>query len=164
MRGPVPHAEEIHHYRRPVPSPVDAYLAAVHAAHLPDRSGRVYDGIPELGGVDPDAFGICLATVDGYVYEVGAARTDFTIQSISKTFTYGIALADRGFAAVDAKIDVEPSGEAFYEISLSPETGHPSNAMINAGAIAACSLVAGDTPEARYERVRATFGKAADRD
>jgi glutaminase len=164
MTGHVPRARSIHHYRRHVPSPVDAYLAAVHAAHLPDRSGRVYDGIPELGGVDPEAFGICLATVDGHVYEVGDARTDFTIQSISKTFTYGLALADRGFEAVDAKIDVEPSGEAFYEISLSPETGLPSNAMINAGAIAACSLVAGDTPEARYERVRETFSRAAGRE
>jgi glutaminase len=147
-----------------VPSPVDAYLAAVHAMHLPDRSGAVYDGIPELAGVDPEAFGICLATVDGHLYEAGDTRTDFTIQSISKTFTYALALADRGMEAVDRKIDVEPSGEAFFEISLSPETGLPSNAMINAGAIAACSLVAGDTPAERYERVRGTFSRAAGRD
>ena len=33
----------------PVPSPVDAYLASVHAAHLPDLRGDVYDQIPELG-------------------------------------------------------------------------------------------------------------------
>jgi glutaminase len=146
-----------------VPSPVDAYLTAVHAAHLPDRSGAVYDGIPELAGVDPEAFGICLATVDGHLYEAGDTRTDFTIQSISKTFTYALALADRGMEAVDRKIDVEPSGEAFFEISLSPETGLPSNAMINAGAIAACSLVAGDTLDAREERVRGTFSRAAGR-
>jgi glutaminase len=147
-----------------VPSPVDAYLAAVHAAHLPDRSGTVYDGIPELAGVDAEAFGICLATVDGHLYEAGDTRTDFTIQSISKTFTYALALADRGMAAVDRKIDVEPSGEAFFEISLSPETGLPSNAMINAGAIAACSLVAGDTLDERDARVRGTFSRAADRE
>src|SRR4051812_29134186 len=146
-----------------VPSPVDAYLSAVHAAHLPDRSGAVYDGIPELAGVDPDAFGICLATVDGHLYEAGDTRTDFTIQSISKPFTYALALADRGMDAVDRKIDVEPSGEAFFEISLSPETGLPSNAMINAGAIAACSLVSGETLEARDARVRGTFSLAADR-
>src|SRR5215210_476209 len=146
-----------------VPSPVDAYLSAVHAAHLPDRSGAVYDGIPELAGVDPEAFGICLATVDGHLYEAGDTRSDFTIQSISKTFTYALALADRGMEAVDRKIDVEPSGEAFFEISLSPETGLPSNAMINAGAIAACSLVAGDTLDAREERVRGTFSRAAGR-
>ena len=147
-----------------MPSPVDAYLSAVHAAHLPDRSGAVYDGIPELAGVDPEAFGICLATVDGHLYEAGDTRTDFTIQSISKPFTYALALADRGLDAVDAKIDVEPSGEAFYEISLSPETGLPSNAMINAGAIAACSLVAGDTLDAREARVRSTFSLAAGRE
>ena len=147
-----------------MPSPVDAYLAAVHAAHLPDRSGAVYDGIPELAGVDAEAFGICLATVDGHLYEAGVTRTDFTIQSISKTFTYALALADRGMEAVDRKIDVEPSGEAFFEISLSPETGLPSNAMINAGAIAACSLVEGDTLDEREARVRGTFSRAAGRE
>ena len=147
-----------------VPSPVDAYLASVHAAHLPDLRGVVYDQIPEMAGVDPDAFGICLATIDGHLYEVGDTRTDFTIQSISKTFTYGLALADRGFAAVDEKIDVEPSGEAFYEISLGRETGRPSNAMINAGAIAAASLIAGETLDERYERVRSAFSRSADRE
>src|SRR3954453_11196651 len=130
---------------------------------MPDRGGRVADQIPEMTEVDHDAFGICLATADGHLYEAGDTRTDFTIQSISKTYTYGLAIADRGFEGVDAKIDVEPSGEAFYEISLGPETGRPRNAMINAGAIAAASLVAGDTPEARFERVRSLFSRAADR-
>ena len=147
-----------------MPSPVDAYLSAVHAAHLHDRSGTVYDGIPELAGVDPEAFGICLATVDGHLYEAGDTRTDFTIQSISKTFTYALALADRGMEAVDRKIDVEPSGEAFFEISLSPETGLPSNAMINAGAIAACSLVEGSSLDERDARVRDTYSVAAGRE
>ena len=94
---------------------------------------------------------------------MGDTRTDFGIESISKTFTYGLALADRGFAAVDEKIDVEPSGEAFYEISLG-ETGRPSNAMINAGAIAAASLVAGETLDERYERVRAAYSRSANRE
>ena len=75
-----------------MPSPVDVYLAEVHAAHLLDHSGRVADQIPQMTRVDHDAFGICLATVDGHLYEVGDTRTDFTIQSISKTFTYGLAL------------------------------------------------------------------------
>src|SRR4051812_43501624 len=130
---------------------------------MADRGGRVADQIPEMTEVDHDAFGICLATVDGHLYEAGDTRTDFTIQSISKTFTYGLALADRGFEAVDAKIDLEPSGEAFYEISLGPQTGRPRNAMINAGAIAAASLVRGETLPARFERVCSLFSAAADR-
>jgi glutaminase len=146
-----------------VPSPVDDYLASVLSGNLSDRSGRVADQIPEMTEVDHDAFGICLATVDGHLYEAGDTRTDFTIQSISKTFTYGLALADRGFEAVDAKIDVEPSGEAFYSISLGPETGRPRNAMINAGAIAAASLIEGATLPERFGRVRSLFSSAANR-
>ena len=41
------------------------------------------------------------------------------------------------------RIDVEPSGEPFNEISLDPVTERPRNPMINAGAITAASLVAG---------------------
>ena len=76
-----------------------------------------------MASLDPDWFGICLATVDGYLYEVGDTRRDFTIQSISKAFTYGLALADRGIEAVGERIDVEPSGEAFNEISPAPDDG-----------------------------------------
>jgi glutaminase len=146
-----------------VASPVHDYLASVHAAHLADTRGGVYDHNPEMASLDPEGFGICLATVDGHLYEVGDTRRDFTIQSISKAFTYGLALADRGIEGVGDRIDVEPSGEAFYEISLRPATGRPRNAMINAGAIAACSLVAGDTLDERFERVRQTFSVAANR-
>ena len=42
----------------------------------------------------------------------------FSIQSISKPFVYALALADRGFDDVLFKVDVEPSGEAFNELSL----------------------------------------------
>ena len=55
----------------------------------------------------------------------------------------GLALEDRGKFAVLEKIGVEPTGDAFNEISLSPDTGRPFNPMINAGAITATSLVAG---------------------
>ena len=90
-------------------------------------SGRPYDAIPQMASLDPDGFGICLATVDGYLYEVGDTRRDFTIQSISKVFTYGLALADRGIEAVGELIDVEPSGEALpRDLRSHPTTGRPA--------------------------------------
>ena len=89
----------------------------------------------------PPSFGICVATIGGAVYEVGDTRQPFTLQSISKPLTYGLALADHGEAAVRARIGVEPTGDAFNAIALSPGSGIPFNPMVNAGAIAAAGLV-----------------------
>lgn len=144
-------------------SPILSYLEYLHAEGKQNTAGAPAAYIPELGRVSPELFGISLATADGYTYEVGDARHPFTIQSISKPFSYGIALMDQGFDAVDRKVDVEPSGEAFNEISLTPGSGRPRNPMINAGAIVSTSLV---LPEAagRYERIRAAYSGFAGRD
>ncbi|MFC0447118.1 glutaminase A [Rhodococcus jostii] len=143
---------------------VDALIGKVFTETRKNRGGELADYIPELAAVAPDSFGICIATVDGYVYEVGDTRLPFTIQSISKPFTYALALADRGPDAVAEKIDVEPSGEPFNEISLDPRTERPRNPMINAGAITAASLIAGPDVDTRFERIRATYSRYAGRD
>lgn len=143
---------------------VDGLIAAVYKECLDNRDGSLADYIPELTAVLPDSFGICIATSDGYVYEVGATDVEFTIQSISKPFTYGMALADRGLAAVAEKIDVEPSGEPFNEISLDPITERPRNPMINAGAITSASLIAGSDVAERFERIRKAYSRYAGRE
>ncbi|HVO54587.1 MAG TPA: glutaminase A [Solirubrobacterales bacterium] len=142
-------------------SPIDSYLQRLHERWLEDRSGAVADYIPPLALADPDWFGIAIATTEGHCYEVGDSRQRFTIQSISKPFTYGLALADLGFEAVDAKIGVEPSGDAFNSISLAPDSGRPLNPMINAGAITATSLIAGADPAEREGRILDAYGRFA---
>ncbi|QBJ98280.1 glutaminase A [Rhodococcus sp. ABRD24] len=142
---------------------VDDFIARVYEVCRDNRAGDVADYIPELAEVVPDAFGIAIATCDGHVYEIGDTDIDFTIQSISKPFTYALALADRGVDEVGRKIDVEPSGEAFNEISLDPDTERPRNPMINAGAITSTSLVAGATPAERFERIRTLYSRCAGR-
>lgn len=149
-------------------SPIQEYLEQLHRQLAPIGDGEVATYIPELAKVDPGHFGIAIATIDGRVYEVGATRERFTIQSISKPLVYGIALEDRGMDMVRRTVGVEPSGEAFNSISLEPGTGRPMNPMINAGAIATTSLVAGATREARLTRVldamSAYAGRALDID
>jgi glutaminase len=125
--------------------------------------GAVADYIPELASVEPDSFGICVATHDGHIYEVGDTRLPFTIQSVSKPMTYGLALEQNGKAAVLAKIGVEPSGDAFNAISLQPETGRPMNPLINAGAIATCGLIAGATAQEKTAHILETFSRYAGR-
>src|SRR5690625_1841047 len=136
-------------------SPIDEYLRRIHAEIAELHDGRPYLVGPCGHSVDPDDFGICLATVDGYVYEVGTTRKPFSMQSLSKPLTYGLALADLGTDAVDAKVDVEPSGDTFTEISLAPGTGRPANAMINAGALAVAAMIKGSGGRSAVERIEA---------
>ncbi len=140
------------------------YLDEVYRELSGDTSGSVADYIPELAIVDPESFAICLCTNDGYLYEAGDSSRRFAIQSISKPFTYALALADRGLETVAAKVDVEPSGEPFNEISLDAITERPRNPMINAGAITCASLVQGDSVQDRFERLRQFYSRCAGRD
>ena len=144
-------------------SPIQRYLEELHQHHAARCDGQVATYIPELAHADPDHFGICLATSDGYVYEVGDTQSPFTIQSISKPFAYGLALGDRGRARVLEKVGVEPSGEAFNSIRLAADSGRPLNPMVNAGAIATTSLVAGDSAGDRLHRLLATLSLYAGR-
>jgi glutaminase len=144
-------------------SPIESYLRTIHREISDLRDGKPYSTIPAMANVDPDNFGICLTTVDGYMYEIGDTREEFTIQSISKPFTYGLALSDLGMEAVDAKVDVEPSGDSFNEISLAPGSGRPSNAMINAGALTATSLVQSRGGNTRFRRIVNTYSQFAGR-
>jgi glutaminase len=149
--------------RPPATSPIRRYLERVHEELAPVDDGVVASYIPELTKADPAWFGIAIATADGAVYEVGDTRVPFTIQSISKPLVYGLALEDRGKHTVLSKIGVEPTGDAFNSISLEPATGRPLNPMINAGAIAAASMVAGRSENDRFERVLAVFSMYAGR-
>lgn len=142
-------------------SPIPDYLHEVLTACAPDVGGAVADYIPELAGVDPDRLGIGLSTVDGAIYTVGDVEVPFTIQSISKPFVYALALADRGLDAVLAAVDVEPSGEAFNELSLEKGSGRPLNPMINAGAMVVHTMLG--SPDARFDRVLAGLSAFAGR-
>ncbi len=139
------------------------YLQQLHAKFARVKDGSVATYIPELAKADPDWFGICLVTAGGSVYEVGDTQQEFTIQSISKPFVYGMALEDNGRETVLKKVGVEPTGDAFNSISLEPGTGRPRNPMINAGAIATAGLIAGKSPQTRFRRVLETFGNYAGR-
>ena len=146
-----------------IKSPIQDYLERLHAKYANLGDGEVASYIPELSHANPEWFGICIATTDGRIYEVGDTRQTFTIQSISKPFTYGLALEDCGTAAVLQTVGVEPTGDAFNSISLAPDTGRPLNPMINAGAIATASLVAGRSEEDKMSRITGMYSMCAGR-
>jgi glutaminase len=145
-------------------SPIQDYLVELHRECAAVNDGQVATYIPELAKANPDWFGICLVTANGAIYEVGDTRQEFTIQSISKPFVYGLALEDNGREATLQKVGVEPTGDAFNSISLDPGTGRPRNPMINAGAIATAGLIAGKNPHTRFKRILEAFSLYAGRE
>ncbi len=138
-------------------------LAALNDLHLRFKTlgaGKVADYIPELAKANPNWFGITVVTADGQLYEVGDTRQKFTIQSISKPFVHGMALEDRGRETVLSKVGVEPTGDAFNSIiKVDEKSKRPHNPMVNAGAIATTSLLAGDGPTGKLNRLMERFSR-----
>ncbi|MEV4900842.1 glutaminase A [Citricoccus sp. NPDC055426] len=145
-------------------SPVQEYLDRLVEQIRPVDEGTTYQAVPSAAAMDRSLFGLALTTVEGHGYAAGDADHAFSLQSISKALTYGLALEDLGPAKVQEKIDVEPSGDPFNEISLQAGTGRPDNPMINAGAIATTSLIKGRGGRDRIGRILNTFSDAAGRD
>jgi glutaminase len=129
----------------------------LHREYRPLADGEPADYIPELANVDPDAFAISVATVDGRQASVGDGDKPFTIQSISKVLLYGLALETHGREHVMSRVGVAPTGDSFNAIVLDDTDNRAPNPMVNAGAIAITDLVVGDDLDARVAVVRALY-------
>lgn len=145
-------------------SPIPDYLTEVLGECAGDTSGERADYIPELAQADPDLLGVAICTLSGSAYAAGDVDVEITIQSVSKPFTYALAIAELSLESVLRKIDVEPSGDPFNEVSLEEATGRPRNPMINAGAIAAHGLIPGKDEDERFERVLEFYSRVAGRE
>ena len=137
--------------------PVQRLLDELYDRYRDLEDGRLACYIPELASVDPDRFAIALVTADGFAYDAGDRDERFTIQSVSKAIVYGLALEDWGRDEVLRRIGVEPSGDPFNSISFDEANNRPYNPMVNAGAIAATSLIKGRDHAERRARMMATF-------
>jgi glutaminase len=97
--------------------------------------GKVADYIPALAEVEKGQFAMTVTLADGTVYSVGDSKKTFSIQSISKVFTFTLAL-DIYSKELYKRVGVEPSGNPFNSlVQLEYENGIPRNPFINAGAI-----------------------------
>lgn len=140
-------------------SPLRTVLRELYDKYRPLRDGKVADYIPELAKADPDSFGISVVTKDGQIFSAGDVKQQFTIQSISKPFVFGLALEMHGRDHVLSKVGVEPTGEAFNAIVLDEASNRPFNPMVNSGAVATADLIEGkDFPE-RVSRLIGMFSK-----
>jgi len=135
----------------------------LHGKYALRSDGAVATYIPELGKANPNDFGICLVSADGRVFETGNCDQAFTIQSISKPFTFGIAIDEVGHDKVFQRVGVEPSGEPFNSIQLETGTNRPFNPMVNAGAISVTAMLHALYGDQTFEHVRLKLSAAAGR-
>lgn len=118
------------------------------------NEGANADYIPILATVPGDLFGVVIVTNEGKAFQAGDVDYRFSIQSVSKPFTAALVMSQQGPDAVREKIGVEPTGLPFNsKIAIEIHDSRAVNPMVNAGAIAAVSLVQADSEEQRWELV-----------
>jgi glutaminase len=153
--------------RGPVPDPAvkefQRVVDAAYATYKGLKDGKNADYIPILTETPSDLFGVVIVTKDGKVYSAGDVDYKFSIQSVSKPFTAALVMAQQGPEVLREKIGVEPTGMSFnsklalavYEDSVNP--------LVNAGAIAAVSLVKASSEADRWNQVSQNLSDFAGR-
>ncbi|HEY7376420.1 MAG TPA: glutaminase A, partial [Polyangia bacterium] len=126
-------------------------LADAYKAFKGLDEGKNADYIPVLAKVDPKLYGLTLVTVQGAIYEIGGARHEFSIQSVSKPFTLARAIESAGADLINQRIGVNATGQKFNSILAidllknipsSKEHVIPAgNPLVNAGAITTVDLL-----------------------
>jgi len=133
-----------------------------HAKFKDLKEGKNADYIPILATIPSELFGIAVITVDGRVITAGDVDYPFSIQSVSKPFTMALVMEEQGLDAVFDKIGVEPTGMPFNSIiaiELNPRRS--INPLVNAGAIAAVSMIEADSAGERWKKILDGYGEYA---
>ena len=121
---------------------VGEVLRAAYDHCKSETSGKNADYIPFLKNVPSTLFGIAATLPDGTLVTVGDTDYRFGIESVSKVPTALLVMEQYSDREVLHKIGADATGLPFNSImAILLENDHPSTPLVNAGAIAACSMV-----------------------
>tara|TARA_B100001063_G_scaffold246903_1_gene288421 strand:- start:2727 stop:3653 length:927 start_codon:yes stop_codon:yes gene_type:complete len=117
------------------------------------KKGEVADYIPALAKINPKQFAMSIKLLDGTTFNIGNTHAKFSIQSISKVFTFTIALQLYG-RSLYKRVGHEPSGDPFNSlVQLEYENGIPRNPFINAGAIVTTDTLLSKYQEKSFDNI-----------
>jgi glutaminase len=137
---------------------------AAYAKYKDLKDGKNADYIPILTETPSDLFGVVIVTKDGKVYSAGDVDYVFSIQSVSKPFTAALVMTEQSPAVLKEKIGVEPTGLPFNsKLALEIYKARSVNPLVNAGAIAAVSLVQATSEQERWNKVQQNLSDFAGR-
>jgi len=146
------------------PEKINAALDEAYNKFKDVKEGKNADYIKELANVDSKIFGISLVTTDGTVYTKGDVSSMVSIQSVSKAFVTAQVIEEQGHQAIQDKIGVDATGLKFNSIvAIEEHRGKEINSLVNPGAIAATSLVAGKDSAAIWKSILEKQGEFAGR-
>lgn len=138
-------------------------VKTVYEKYKDVQTGKNADYIPALAKVAPKLFGIAVVTTEGKVFLAGDAEAPFAIESISKPFSYALALKDNGEEALTKKVGLNATGQAFNSIlAIEEKPDHLQNPLVNAGAIQVTSLIHGKDNAAKWQRTLDFFQHLSD--
>lgn len=113
------------------------------------ENSKVY---PALEVMPQELFGICVAGVDGELYEAGDTNHEFSIMSVSKPFIFALICQEIGAEQARKLIGANATGLAFNSLAaVERSSDGRTNPMVNAGAIATTSLVPGSTLDSKWQ-------------
>jgi glutaminase len=149
----------------PEPEDVRRIVTEAYELYRTDSTGAVADYIPVLGKASPDLFGIAVVGSRGRSFGIGDVETTFSIQSVSKPFVFALACDQLGYDAARHQLGVNGTGFPFDSLmAVELNATRTMNPLVNAGAIATTSLIAGDTAEDKWTAVRTGLSRFAGRD
>jgi glutaminase len=149
----------------PDTSGVQAAVEATYHRHLPNVDGEVASYIPVLARASAELFGIAMVAADGREVGVGDTEVEFSIQSVSKPFVFALVRDALGSGQARSLLGVNATGFPFNSVvAMEVNEGRTMNPMVNAGAMAATSLVPGDSAEEKWSLLQRTMSRFAGRD
>ena len=149
----------------PSPRQVQDAVDEAYRMYRPEASGETSHTYPALARVPGHLFGICVAGVSGGVYRAGDTRHEFTIMSVAKPFVFALVCDALGDEPVRQKLGVNATGLPFDSLAVVERSADGrANPMVNAGAIAATSLVPGEDSAAKWRFLSDGLSRFAGRD
>jgi glutaminase len=148
----------------PAPELVERLVREAHERFGANDEGEVSRVYPALARVPRDLFGLCVVDTSGRVHAAGAADHEFTIMSVSKPFVFALVCQLIGPREARARLGANATGRAFNSLAaVEAMPGGLTNPMVNAGAIAATSLVPGSDSEEKWRFIRDGLSRFAGR-
>jgi glutaminase len=159
-----PEFERVSTGRLPTADEVEALLRDAYARYAAHQAGAVSQVYPALAAVDPDLFGVSIASARGRVFAMGDTDHPFTIMSISKPFVFALVCQAIGARAAHQKLGGNATGLPFNALeAVERSADGRTNPMVNPGAIAATSLVPGATADEKWDFIVSGLSKFAGR-